>query len=58
MSSDGDIDYWYAKGQRDYPDNWDPPINDFNMVLTNFNERDIEQMIAYKAGWENARKQA
>lgn len=58
MSSDEDVDYWYAKGQRDYPSDWDPPISGFNMDTGNFSDRDIAQMVAYKLGWEHARKQA
>ena len=51
-------DYWFAKGQKDYPDDWSPPIDDINGLLTNYNESDIENMAAYKAGWANARSQA
>ena len=54
----GDIDYWYAKGQRDYPDDWSPPIDDLCGLLTNYDEDDIQNMVAYKAGWAHARSQA
>ena len=54
----GDIDYWYAKGQRDYPDDWSPPIDDLCGLLTNYDEDDIQNMVAYKAGWAHARSHA
>jgi hypothetical protein len=53
-----DPDYWHEKGQRDYPDNWNPPIDDISGLLTNYDEGDIINMAAYKAGWANAREQA
>ena len=53
-----DPDYWHDKGQRDYPDDWDPPINDINGLLTAYDDDDIENMKAYRAGWANARDQA
>jgi hypothetical protein len=53
-----DSDYWYAKGQSDYPDDWNPPIDEINSLLTNYSESDIEDMQAYRAGWAHARSQA
>jgi hypothetical protein len=52
-----DPEYWHNKGEQDYPDNYDPPINELEGYLTMYDDDDIENMKAYKAGWENARKQ-
>lgn len=53
-----DPDYWYAKGQKDYPDDWDPPIGDLAQITTMYDDDDIANMKAYRAGWANARSQA
>ena len=53
-----DPEYWHDKGEQDYPDNWDPPIDELRRILTHYDEDEIENMEAYKAGWANARSQA
>jgi len=53
-----DPDYWHAKGEQDYPNNWNPPIDEINSLLTNYDDNAIINMRAYKDGWENARNQA
>lgn len=45
-----DPEYWHNKGEKDYPDNWDPPIDELQGNLTNYDQDDIDNMAAYKAG--------
>ena len=53
-----DPEYWHDKGEQDYPNNYDPPIGEIEGALTMYDDDDIENMKAYKAGWANARRQA
>src|SRR5690349_19666314 len=53
-----DTDYWFAKGQKDYPDDWSPPIDEISGLVGAATDSQIEEMKAYVAGWAHARSQA
>jgi len=49
---------YHAKGQTDGAENkYDPPINPIGVLFTGASEKEIANDNAYKAGYENARKQ-
>lgn len=57
MTLEEAIAYYYAKGQKDYPNDWDPPVRETMVLIGGLDEYQKATLAAYMAGWKHAKSQ-